>query len=42
MKIAPWDSYEGQVNALEKKMEREFQSLFQEMSDSGLLAEQAA
>jgi V/A-type H+-transporting ATPase subunit A len=41
MKIAPWDSYEEQVNALEKKMEREFQSLFQEMSDSGLLAEHA-
>jgi V/A-type H+-transporting ATPase subunit A len=42
IKIAPWDSYEEQVDALEKKMEREFQSLFQEMADSGLLAEQAA
>jgi V/A-type H+-transporting ATPase subunit A len=42
MKIAPWDSYEEQVTALEKKMEREFQSLFQEMSDSGLLVEQTA
>lgn len=42
MKLAPWDSYEEQVNSIEKKMEREFQSLFQEMSDSGLVAEQAA
>jgi V/A-type H+-transporting ATPase subunit A len=42
MKLAPWDSYKEQVNSIEKKMEREFQSLFQEMSDSGLVAEQAA
>jgi V/A-type H+-transporting ATPase subunit A len=37
MKIAPWDSYEEQMDAIEKKMEREFQSLFQELSEAGLL-----
>jgi V/A-type H+-transporting ATPase subunit A len=42
MKITPWDSYESQMDAIEKKMEREFQSLFQELSDSGFLAEHAA
>ncbi len=39
MKITPWDSYEEQMDAVEKKMEREFQSLLQELSDSGLLLE---
>ena len=39
MKITPWDSYEEQIDAVEKKMEREFQSLFQELSESGLLSE---
>lgn len=39
MKISPWDSYEKQMDAIEKKMEREFQSLFQELSESGLLSE---
>ena len=39
MKITPWDSYEEQMDAVEKKMEREFQSLLQELSDSGLLSE---
>ncbi len=38
MKITPWDSYEEQMDAVEKKMEREFQSLLQELSDSGLLS----
>ncbi len=42
MKITPWDSYESQMDAIEKKMEREFQSLFQELSESGFLAEHAA
>jgi V/A-type H+-transporting ATPase subunit A len=37
MKIAPWDSYEEQIDAVERKMEREFQSLLQELSDAGLL-----
>jgi len=39
MKITPWDTYEEQMDAVEKKMEREFQSLLQELSDSGLLSE---
>ncbi|MBN2228016.1 MAG: V-type ATP synthase subunit A [Candidatus Thorarchaeota archaeon] len=39
MKIMPWDSFEEQMNAIEKKMEREFQSLFQELSESGFLSE---
>ena len=38
MKITPWDSYEEQIDEVEKKMEREFQSLFQELSESGLLS----
>jgi len=42
MKITPWDSYESQMDAIEKKMEREFQSLFQELSETGFLAEHAA
>jgi V/A-type H+-transporting ATPase subunit A len=37
MKIAPWDSYEETMDAIERKIEGEFQSLFQEMSESGLL-----
>lgn len=41
MKITPWDSYESQMDAIEKKMEREFQSLFQELSESGYIAEHA-
>lgn len=39
MKITPWDSYEEQMDAVEKKLEREFQSLLQELSDSGILSE---
>jgi V/A-type H+-transporting ATPase subunit A len=42
MKITPWDSYESQMDAIEKKMEREFQSLFQELSESGYIAEHVA
>ncbi len=38
MKITPWDSYEEQMDAVEKKMEREFQSLFEELSESGLIS----
>ena len=37
MKIAPWDSYDETMDTIEKKMDGEFQSLFQEMSESGLL-----
>ena len=39
MKITPLDTYEEQMDAVEKKMEREFKSLLQELSDSGLLSE---
>jgi len=42
MKISPWDSYEKQMDEVEKKMEREFQALFQELSESGLLSEPVA
>jgi V/A-type H+-transporting ATPase subunit A len=37
MKIAPWDLYDETMDTIEKKMDGEFQSLFQEMSESGLL-----
>jgi len=37
MKIAPWESYGETMDTIEKKMEGEFQSLLQEMSESGLL-----
>jgi V/A-type H+-transporting ATPase subunit A len=37
MKISPWDTYNSTLDAIEKKMEREFQSLYQEMSDSGMM-----
>jgi len=42
MKIAPWDSYDETMDAIERKMEGEFQSLFQEMSESGLLYQESA
>jgi len=42
MKITPWDSYDKQMDAIEKKMEQEFQSLFEELSESGLLSEPVA
>ncbi|MGY5874700.1 MAG: V-type ATP synthase subunit A [Candidatus Thorarchaeota archaeon] len=35
MKIAPWDTYENTMDAIEKKMQSEFQSLYQEFQDSG-------
>ncbi len=37
MKIAPWESYGEIMDSIEKKMEGEFQSLLQELSESGLL-----
>ncbi|MHA1850116.1 MAG: V-type ATP synthase subunit A, partial [Candidatus Thorarchaeota archaeon] len=42
MKITPRDTYEEQLDAVEKKMAREFQSLFQELSESGLLSNPVA
>jgi len=37
MKIAPWESYGETMDTIEKKMDGEFQSILQEMSESGLL-----
>jgi V/A-type H+-transporting ATPase subunit A len=42
MKISPWDTYDSTLDAIEKKMEREFQSLYQEMSDSGMMMSEIA
>ena len=42
MKISPWDSYDSTLDAIEKKMEREFQTIYQEMSDSGLMLSEIA
>jgi len=42
MKISPWDSYDETMDAIEKKIEGEFQSLFQEMSESGLLFQETS
>ncbi|MHA1246169.1 MAG: V-type ATP synthase subunit A [Candidatus Thorarchaeota archaeon] len=36
MKIAPWDSYESTMDAIEQKMEQEFDALHQELAASGL------
>ncbi|MFW9814080.1 MAG: V-type ATP synthase subunit A [Candidatus Thorarchaeota archaeon] len=41
MKISPWESYDETMDAIEKKMEGEFQTLFQELSQSGLYPESA-
>jgi V/A-type H+-transporting ATPase subunit A len=38
MKISPWDSYNETMDTIEKKMEGEFQTLFQELSQSGLVS----
>jgi V/A-type H+-transporting ATPase subunit A len=42
MKIAPWDSYDETMDTIENKMDGEFQSLLQEMSESGLLLKETA
>jgi V/A-type H+-transporting ATPase subunit A len=42
MKISAWDSYDSTLDAIEKKMEREFQSLYQEMSDTGMMMSEIA
>ncbi|MFW9965808.1 MAG: V-type ATP synthase subunit A [Candidatus Thorarchaeota archaeon] len=41
MKIAPWDSYDSTLDAIETKMEREFQTLYQELSDTGMVMSEA-
>ena len=42
MKLAPWDSYDETMDTIENKMDGEFQSLLQEMSESGLLFKETA
>jgi V/A-type H+-transporting ATPase subunit A len=42
MKITPWDSYESTMDTIEKKMDSEFQSLYQELSASGMVAPEIA
>ena len=42
MKIAPWDSYDETMDTIENKMDGEFQSLLQEMSESGQLFKETA
>jgi V/A-type H+-transporting ATPase subunit A len=42
MKISPWDTYDSTLDAIEKKLEREFQTLYQEMSDSGMMMSEIA
>ena len=37
MKLAPWDSYDSSMDALEAKMEREFEALYKELSESGVV-----
>jgi V/A-type H+-transporting ATPase subunit A len=38
MKIAPWDTYSSTMDAIEKKMEREFQALYNEISEASIVA----
>jgi V/A-type H+-transporting ATPase subunit A len=35
MKIAPWDSYDNTIDSIESKMEREFDTILKELSESG-------
>jgi V/A-type H+-transporting ATPase subunit A len=37
MKITPWDGYEKTMDAIEKKMDHEFQFLYNELAEAGLL-----
>ncbi|NHI89679.1 MAG: V-type ATP synthase subunit A [Candidatus Thorarchaeota archaeon] len=42
MKISPWDSYNETMDTIERKIDGEFQSLLQELSESGLLHHESA
>ena len=42
MKISPWDTYDKTMDAIEKKMDGEYQALFQELSESGLLYQETS
>jgi V/A-type H+-transporting ATPase subunit A len=37
MKIAPWDSYDKTMDAIEKKMGAEFEALYKEMAEGGMV-----
>ncbi len=37
MKIAPWDTYQTTMDAIESKMEKEFESLYKELHESGIV-----
>ncbi|MFX0107288.1 MAG: V-type ATP synthase subunit A [Candidatus Hodarchaeota archaeon] len=41
MKISPWDDYDKTMDTIEAKMVREFQSLLKEMSESGVILQDA-
>jgi len=42
MKIAPWDSYDETMNQIERKMDAEFQSVLQELAESGMLYQETS
>jgi hypothetical protein len=42
MKLTPWDSYKSTMDTIDKKMDSEFQSLYQELSASGMVASEIA
>jgi V/A-type H+-transporting ATPase subunit A len=42
MKISPWDSYNETMDTIERKIDGEFQSMLQELSESGLLHHESA
>ena len=41
MKIAPWDSYETTMEAIESKMEKEYEALYKELHESGVVTPSA-
>jgi V/A-type H+-transporting ATPase subunit A len=41
MKIAPWDTYEKTMDAIERKMEAEFEALYDELRESGVVVSSA-
>ncbi|MFW9800843.1 MAG: V-type ATP synthase subunit A, partial [Candidatus Thorarchaeota archaeon] len=42
MKITPWDSYDSTMDTIEKKMETEFQALYKELADTGMVLSEIA
>ena len=42
MKLSPWDSYNETMDTIERKIDGEFQSMLQELSESGLLHHESA